>query len=47
LKILEGKKDKLRPGESGFKGDAVRKISVLERMSYIAIEKERFYAIQL
>jgi len=55
LKILGGKKDKLRPGdfvgalagELGFKGDTVGKISVLERMSYVAIEKEHFYAIQL
>ena len=55
LKILGGKKDKLRPGdfvgalggELGFKGDVVGKISVLDRMSYIAIEKEKFYSIHL
>ena len=55
LKILGGKKDKLRAGdfvgalsgELGFKGDAIGKISVLDRMSYIAIRKELFYAMQL
>lgn len=55
LKILGGKKDKLRPGdfagalggELGFKGDTVGKITVLDRMSYVAVEKEHFYAIQL
>ena len=55
LKILAGKKDKLRPGdfvgalsgELGFKGDDVGQISVLERMSYIAVKKELFYDINL
>jgi ATP-independent RNA helicase DbpA len=55
LKILGGKKDKLRAGdfvgalsgELGFKGDTIGAITVLDRMSYIAIEKEKFYAIQL
>jgi len=55
LKILGGKKDKLRPGdfvgalsgELDFTGDTVGKISVMDRMSYIAIEKEKFYSIQL
>ncbi len=55
LKILGGKKDKLRPGdfvgalsgELGFKGDAIGNIAVLDRLSYIAIEKELFYSIQL
>jgi ATP-independent RNA helicase DbpA len=55
LKILGGKKEKLRAGdfvgalggELGFKGDVVGKITVLDRMSYIAVEKEHFYAMQL
>lgn len=55
LKVLGGKKEKLRAGdfvgalggELGFKGDTVGKITVLDRMSYIAVEKEHFYAIQL
>lgn len=55
LKILGGKKDKLRPGdfvgalsgELDFTGDTIGKIAVLDRMSYIAVEKEKFYSIQL
>lgn len=55
LKILGGKKDKLRPGdfvgalsgELGFKGEDVGQITVLERMSYVAVKKELFYEINL
>lgn len=55
LKILGGKKDKLRAGdfvgafsgELGFKGDDIGKITVLDRLSYIAVKKELFYNINL
>jgi len=55
LKILAGKKDKLRPGdfvgalagEVGIKGDKIGNISVIDRFSYIAIEKNLMDKIDL
>jgi len=55
LKILAGKKDKLRPGdfvgalagELGIKGDNIGNISVIDRFSYIAIEKSLIDKIDL
>ena len=55
MKILAGKKDKIRAGdfvgafsgELGFKGDDIGKILVLDRLSYVAVKKELFYDINL
>lgn len=55
LKILAGKKDKLRPGdfvgalagELGFKADSIGEITVLDRLSYIAVKKELMDQINL
>jgi ATP-independent RNA helicase DbpA len=55
LKILGGKKEKLRAGdfvgalsgELGYSSEDVGKITVLDRMSYIAVKKELFYKIHL
>jgi len=55
LKILAGKKDKLRPGdfvgalagEVGIKGDSIGNISIVDRFSYIAIEKALMDKIEL
>ncbi|MDF1880533.1 ATP-dependent RNA helicase DbpA [Sulfurimonas sp. MAG313] len=55
LKILAGKKDKLRAGDFvgalggilGFKGDDVGSISVVDRFSYIAIKKELMNKVEL
>ena len=55
LKVLAGKKDKLRAGdfvgafagEAGFKGDDLGKIIVQDRFSYIAVKKELFYDLEL
>ena len=55
LKILAGKKDKLRAGdfvgalagELGIKGDSIGNISVIDRFSYIAIEKKLMDKVEL
>lgn len=55
LKVLAGKKDKLRAGdfvgalsgELGYKSDDIGKISVLDRLSYVAIKKDLFYDLNL
>jgi len=55
LKILAGKKDKLRPGdfvgalagELDIKGDSIGDITVVDRFSYIAIEKSLMDKVSL
>jgi len=55
LKILAGKKDKLRPGdfvgalagEVGIKGDSIGNITVIDRFSYIAIDKNLMNKVEL
>jgi ATP-independent RNA helicase DbpA len=55
LKILGGRKEKLRPGdfvgaiagELGFKGDSIGNITVLDRISYVAFKKELMDQINL
>jgi len=55
LKVLAGKKDKLRPGdfvgalsgEVGIKGDSIGNITIVDRFSYIAIDKKQMDKIKL